>query len=175
MKLVLPLVGVETVSSLTGYSVRRVMQMIECGELRLAFDLSMGSSRQFIRIWRGCLTAFLERRPQPDSLPDALADVLPASKTIHASVLRARLNISYDQCCDLVHKAGWKVLTHGLRGVNGSAVLQRDSVATWLLSRRIGGSSKMPQDGLEGIKTPSARSSALAVTAMRCGSPLHKR
>ena len=124
---------------MTGYSVARVVEMIESGELGIVFDLSaLRSIRPLFRIWAPCLLARLESQPQPTDVSGAIAEILPRGPTLRGSTLKRRFNVCHHHIAQMIEDREWEVERPAGRGQNGSAVILRDSVVSWLAARRAG-------------------------------------
>ena len=73
-----PLASVDHVKGLLDIEERKVLELLECGELMFGFDLhTPGAHLPCLRIYLPCLVAYVQRLAQPDDLEAVIEDILP--------------------------------------------------------------------------------------------------
>lgn len=143
MRTILPiqraLVSIETAKAVLNKGEDAVLQLIEAGKLRFAFDLGQtGSHRRTIRIFTLSLYDYVNRQDtQPAKVDDCIKYILPMPLPSVAGVRLAEiLNISSSHVSGLVEGGELKEIPNRQRSCTSSRSICRASVIQFLKDRR---------------------------------------
>ena len=133
-----PLVSIETARAVLGKTEDQVVEMIESGALRFAWNIASKKSRsRYIRLFVPSLAdAVNQKDHQPAALSDAIKFILPGSSpTVPASRLAQLFNTGSTHIADLLRERSLVKVTNG-RHARSSPLVSRESVVKFLTLRR---------------------------------------
>lgn len=139
-----PLLDVPTCSTITDRPTEEILDLIQSGRLRLAFDLAKpGARRRELRVLGRCLAEYMQNtRPAipetPASVRGEIDEIFPAlAENLKACTVLRLFNCSSDHVLHLAKKGLITVARPGRRGADGDLLIQRTSLVEFLVSRRV--------------------------------------
>lgn len=118
----------------------KVIELIECGDLAWAFDLSLipeRARRRELRVLPACVEDFLARRACSLEWPEVARLILPHDKPeICAREIQRSLNVSASHVTALIRRKLLKCVSMARPGPTGSALVTTSSFLEFIKARR---------------------------------------